>query len=188
VSDRQAEEQALVTRAQGGDEEAFRELVVRYEQETFRVAYLVLRDTDDAKDAAQEAFIRAYRSMKTFKGDRPFRPWILRIATNQALTLAKRRRRWESSGLAPERAEGGGADAMVVDGERAEALMAALQRLREKDRVIVYLRYFLELSERELAEHLGCAQGTVKSRLHRSLSRLRETIASDFPQLLAEQD
>jgi len=61
-----------------------------------------------------------------------------------------------------------------------------LDSLREQERVVVYLRYFLNLPERELAEYLGCAQGTVKSRLHRSLRKLREVVATQYPQLLAE--
>ena len=77
-------------------------------------------------------------------------------------------------------------DETVIDRERARLVWAALESLREQERVVVYLRYFLNLPERELAEYLGCAQGTVKSRLHRALSKLREVVQQRYPQLLGE--
>ena len=77
-------------------------------------------------------------------------------------------------------------DETVIDRERARLIWAALDSLREQERVVVYLRYFLNLRERELAEYLGCAPGTVKSRLHRSLRKLRDVVAHKYPQLMAE--
>ena len=74
----------------------------------------------------------------------------------------------------------------MIDRERARLIWAALDSLREQERVVVYLRYFLNLPERELADYLGCAQGTVKSRLHRSLRKLREVVVNRYPQLLGE--
>ena len=77
-------------------------------------------------------------------------------------------------------------DETLMDRERARLVSQALASLKENERVIVYLRYFLALPERELAEYLGCAPGTVKSRLHRALAKLREVVARDYPQLMSE--
>jgi RNA polymerase sigma-70 factor (ECF subfamily) len=74
----------------------------------------------------------------------------------------------------------------VIDRERAQLIWRALGSLKEQERIVVYLRYFLALPERELAEYLGCAPGTVKSRLHRALARLREVVAREYPQLLEQ--
>lgn len=78
------EEAALVSRAASGDEVAWEQLLRAYQEPIFRYAYLILGDPDDAEDVAQEAFIRAYRSLDTFDIDRPLRPWLFRIVSNQA--------------------------------------------------------------------------------------------------------
>lgn len=187
MRDREDEEYALITRAKTGDDDAFNELVVRYQEDVFRIALLVLHDVDEAKDVAQEAFIRAHGSMNRFQIERPFRPWIAKIAVNQARTAAKRAsRRREQQSVDPAPATGYTIDSLLIDRERARELLAALQHVREKERVVIYLRYFRDFSERELAEYMGCKPGTVKSRLHRALAKLRAVIESDFPRLMEE--
>lgn len=187
MRDRQEEERALIIGAKNGDDAAFGELVVRYQQDVFRTALLVLRDADAAKDAAQEAFIRAYRSMSRFKEERPFRPWIVKIAVNQAISLANQaRRRRERAVDTPPPTSAYGIDEMLIDRERASELLAALHRLREKERLVIYLRFFMEFSERDLADYMGCRPGTVKSRLSRALVKLRAVLQADFPRLLEE--
>lgn len=187
VRDRHEEERALVARAKDGDDNAFQELVVRYETDVFRVAYLILRDAAEAEDAAQEAFLRAHRSIRRFDEERPFRPWVLKIASNQALSMLRRFRRRTEPLTGPVAATPSySIDDTLIDRERVSLLLAALNRMREQERVVVYLRYFMDFSERELAEYMECAQGTVKSRLHRALRRLREIVERDFPQLMEE--
>jgi RNA polymerase sigma-70 factor (ECF subfamily) len=132
--------------------------------------------------------VKAYRAIGRFHPGGSFRPWLLKIVSNQALTMARSRKRQQT---AVERA---GAephafidvDDTVIDRERARLIWSALQSLNERERLAVYLRYFLNLPERELAEYLGVAPGTVKSRLHRALEHLRKIIASDWPQLIEE--
>jgi len=107
---------------------------------------------------------------------------------NESLNRAKSRKR---RAAAVERAARGQSlewslDETVVDRERARLLREALEALKEQERVLIYLRYFLSLSEHELADYMGCAQGTVKSRLHRALAKLREVVRNGFPGLLAE--
>ena len=155
----------------------------------FRATYVVLRDADDAEDAAQEAFIRAYRGLRGIKAGRRLRPWLMRIAVNQALNSlrAKRRRVAVAERLTIEqRPADPDIDETVIGRERARALWSALESLGERERTVLYLRYFIQMPEGELAECLGCPPGTVKSRVHRALRKLREVIARQHPELLSE--
>jgi RNA polymerase sigma-70 factor (ECF subfamily) len=179
-------ERDLIERACEGDESAY-ELVVREHQEAvFRLAYLFLGDANEAEDAAQETFIRAYRVLKTFDTSRPLRPWLLRMAAN----LARNRRRAAGRYFAalrrwvfavPE-------PSLHVELEsarlwEAQTLWEAMQRLNLKDQEVIYLRYFLELSVNETAEVLKVEAGTVKSRLSRALERLRGVVEQNYPLL-----
>ena len=92
----------------------------------------------------------------------------------------------ERAGREPAAIQGWSIDEAVIGRERAEQVRAALEALKEQERTIIYLRYFLMLSEQELAQYLGCPAGTVKSRLHRALGKLREVVAREYPALLAE--
>jgi RNA polymerase sigma factor (sigma-70 family) len=149
----------------------------------------VLRDADEAKDAAQEGFVKAYKALNRFKREHEFRPWLLRIVVNQSLTMLRSRRRGSAAAerlAVRQQPLSHSIDETVIDRERARLVWAALDSLREQERIVVYLRYFMNLPERELAEYLGCAQGTVKSRLHRSLRKLRDVVVQQYPQLMAE--
>ncbi len=184
------DDETLIREAQRGDAGAFEELVRRYQEAAFRAAYLVLRDADEAKDAAQDAIVKAFRALGRFRpvAGKAFRPWLLRIVMNESLNRIKSRKR---RAAAVERAARGQSlewslDETVVDRERARLLREALDALKEQERVLIYLRYFLSLSEHELADYMGCAPGTVKSRLHRALAKLREVVRDGFPGLLTE--
>lgn len=124
--------------------------------------------------------------MNRFNEERPLRPWLLKIASNQALSMLRKLKRRTEPLTEASIASSYRIDDRLIDRERASQLLAALNRLRERERIVVYLRYFLDFSERELAEFMGCAQGTVKSRLHRALGKLREIVARDFPQLMED--
>jgi RNA polymerase sigma factor (sigma-70 family) len=182
------DDQALAANARRGDVGAFEELIRRHQEIAFRTAYLVLRDAAAAEDAAQEAMVKAYRAIGRFREGGSFRPWLLKIVSNQALTVARSRIRHNA---AIERASAEpqaflDVDETVIDRERSRLIWSALQSLNERERLAVYLRYFLGLPERELAEYLGVPPGTVKSRLHRALEHLRKIIATDWPQLVEE--
>ena len=154
----------------------------------FRLAYLLLGDCDDAEDVTQETFIRAYRAIDTFDSSREMRPWLLRIATN--LARNKRRsvarfiaalQRWvwaESTLMQPQSIEN-----KADENLRAQRLWQAVQRLPQGDQEIIYLRHFLEVSEGEASTVLGVALGTVKSRTHRALKKLKDVIERNFPDL-----
>ncbi len=181
------DDELLIARARAGDQNAFTELVRRYQEVAFRTAYVILADPDAAADAAQEAFIKAFRSLPGFDPKRPFKPWILRIVVNEALNLKKaaRRRRGLALRLREAAALGDAApspEAAVLARERLQALADALLELPADDRAVVALRYFQKLGEVEMAEVLGCPRGTVKSRLHRALGRLREIVLGRHPE------
>ncbi|HEX2050759.1 MAG TPA: sigma-70 family RNA polymerase sigma factor [Actinomycetota bacterium] len=168
----------LVARARAGDARAYEALVRRYQGIAQRAAYVVTGDAAEAEDAAQDGFVKAYYALHRFRADASFRPWVLKIVTNEARNrrrsagrradLALRAGRERSSGDAAPSPE-----ALAVDDERRRALLDAVNGLRERDRLLIAYRYFLDLSEAEIAELLGCPRGTVKSRLSRALGRLR---------------
>ena len=170
----------LVELAKKGDMEAYGDIVVRYQALAQRTAYVITRDADAAQDAAQEAFVKAYRAIGRFRAGAPLRPWLLRIVANEALNRAKAASRHRSVDLSfaestvadPQ----GSPEARALAGERREMVLRALNGMREEDRVVIAYRYFFELSEAEMAEALGVARGTVKSRLSRAMDRLRERI------------
>jgi RNA polymerase sigma-70 factor (ECF subfamily) len=176
----------LIERARRGDEAAWVSLVDQHQQAAFRLAYLIMGSADEAEDVAQEAFIRAFKSLDRFDAARPFRPWLLGITKNLAYNRHRATRRYLSAVRRLLRA----APEPVVEpaGERsrpyeAEMLWEAVKRLRDVDQEVIYLRYFLELSVEETAETLQVAPGTVKSRLHRALNRLRDVVDKDFSSL-----
>lgn len=186
------DEWSIALRAQRGDPDAFAELVRRYEEVAFRVAYLIARDEAEAADVAQEAFVRAYRSLRRFDARRPFRPWLLRIVTNLALNNrrgATRRNalteRFKANAGLSDRAES--PERAVEASEQAQRVWQAVGRLDEGDQALVYLRYFAGASEEETAAALGRPRGTVKSRLHRALRKLRGVIEEQYPDLLPER-
>ena len=151
----------------------------------FRTAYLILRDAVEAEDALQEAFVKAYRALARFKPGSPFKPWVLTIVANEARNrrkAANRRAGLFLRAAAEEAPRGDGfpsPEAAVVESERRAELLEALEGLREEDRAVIGYRYFLDLSEAETAAILGCARGTVKSRLSRALGRLREAVRKE---------
>ena len=160
----------LIGRAQHGDVGAYEDLVRRYQQVAYRTAFLITRARADAEDVAQSAFIKAYYALRRFTPGSAFRPWLLAIVANEA----RNHRRWmfRHRGVDLRVAENLEAppDPAVVLGPD---ILSAVNRLREEDRLVIAYRYFLDLTEVEMAEALGVARGTVKSRLSRALARLR---------------
>jgi len=173
-----------IASARQGDVAAWEGLVGGHQDAVFRLAYLLLADADEAEDVAQEAFVRAFQALDRFDASRPLRPWLLGITAN----LARNRRRsagryWAAvQRLFREHPE---PPASVEDTslQRLESkqLWQAVQRLGPADQQVIYLRYFLDLPEAEMAAALQVAPGTVKSRLHRALNRLRPIVEREFP-------
>jgi RNA polymerase sigma-70 factor (ECF subfamily) len=182
VEGRPLEDAELIARARMGEVMAYEELVRRYQDVAVRTAHVISPD-GDAEDAVQEAFVKAYAALGRFRPEAPFRPWLLRIVTNEARN--RRRSAGRRAGLALRAAEDRRPDdaapspeSAILAGESRAALLAAINGLRDEDREIIGARYFLDLSEAEAAEALGLRRGTVKSRLSRALGRLRERLVS----------
>ena len=168
-------------RAREGDTAAYNALVSAHRDTAFRVAYLVTGSTADAEDAAQEALVKAFQKIRRYDPAKPFRPWLMKIVGNEA----RNHRRAAGRRLHYEMRAAGLRDAVSepvhpeTGGTRAELdtrLLNAVNGLPDKERLVVGLRYFMELSERESAAVAGIPTGTVKSRLSRALSRLREEL------------
>jgi RNA polymerase sigma factor (sigma-70 family) len=181
VEGRPLEDSELVALAGDGDVAAYETLVARYQDIAVRAAYLITRDGADAEDVVQEAFVKAYLALPRFRNDAPFRPWILTIVANEARNRARSARRRASLALRaaaePEEAAPS-PEAAVLEREEQRALLDAVERLRESDRLVIGYRFFLGLSEAETAAALDWRRGTVKSRLSRALARLRRELSS----------
>jgi RNA polymerase sigma-70 factor (ECF subfamily) len=185
-----APEDDLVLRARAGDGAAWEDIVRRQLPAVFRLAYLILGDPDEAEDAAQETFIRAFRALDRFDPVRPLRPWLLRIARNLARNQRRSAGRYFGAlqrlvASDPEvaRASTDRRDPLDPRGQAADTLWRAIRRLPGIDQEVLYLRYFLELTEAETAAVCGLPRGTVKSRTHRALAKLREIVEREFPSL-----
>ena len=147
----------------------------------FRTAFVFSGVAEDAQEAAQDAFVKAFRALGRFRAGAPFRPWLLKIVANEARN--RRRAAGRREGLAVRVAASSGTEdaapspeSALLSAERREELMEALNRLRTEDREVIACRYFLDLSEEDTAAALGWKRGTVKSRLSRALERLRDEL------------
>jgi RNA polymerase sigma factor (sigma-70 family) len=172
-------DETLVARARDGDADAYGELVTRYRDLAFRVAWVVAPG-GEAEDAVQEAFVKAWFALARFRQGAPFRPWLCRIVANEARNRARSARRRDALALreaaAAPRTEAPAPDDTALAREDAELLVAAMNRLKPDDRIVVAYRWLFELSEAEMADALGVPPGTVKSRLSRAMTRLRDAV------------
>lgn len=149
----------------------------RHQSLAQRAAWLVTGSAEEAADATQEGFVKAWRALDRFREDAEFRPWLLRIVVNTARNRRRSAWRFEAMRLrataAATNLTAPSAEASAVEHAEHDALIASLRRLPARDREVIACRYLLDLSEAETAQVLGCARGTVKSRLSRALDRLR---------------
>lgn len=173
-------DEGLVERAKRGDADAYAEIVTRYQALAQRTAYVITRDAAAAEDAAQEAFVKAYRALGSFRPGARLRPWILRIVANEAINRARSASRHRTVQLSLVEGRAGdpeaSPEAQALASERREIVVRALNELGDDDRLVLAYRWFFDLSEAEMSEALGIARGTVKSRLSRAMARLRERL------------
>jgi RNA polymerase sigma-70 factor (ECF subfamily) len=183
------DDSALIEKCRAGDVAAFEPLVEKYRQRVWRLAYNVLRDREEAWDVAQEAFIKAYQALPSFRGQSAFYTWLYRITMNVAADRARSRAAqgrafgtervpeedWERVITDPNPTEASPADTASRREERAK-IMQALDQLSEDHRRIIMLGDLEGLSYREIAETLEIPMGTVMSRLHNARKRLRDVL------------
>jgi RNA polymerase sigma-70 factor, ECF subfamily len=180
------DEAALIERCRAGDLAAFEPLVEKYRQRAYRLAYNVLRDPEEAWDVAQDAFIRAFQALPSFRGDSAFYTWLFRIVMNVARDRA-RQHAARGRAFGTERVDEKDWDRILVDQgtapdtnatqvEERERIGRALATLSEPHRAIIMLSDLEGLSYREIAEVLNIPMGTVMSRLHNARRRLRDAL------------
>ena len=186
VGGRPLDDTELVQRAKRGDVDAYERLVQAHQAIAQRTAYLIAGSTGDAEDAVQEAFVKAYYALDRFRAEAPFRPWLLKIVANEARNRLRKARHQTNLVVRVGEARPSGDAApspeeAALEVEQHDELIAALNELKDKDRTALALRFFMDLSEDEMAAALNCARGTVKSRVSRALERLRRQMNIDPP-------
>jgi len=169
------EEAALVEASREGDREAFGKLVDAYQKPVFNLALRMLGDREDARDATQETFLRAWESLSSFKPEHRFFSWIYRIAINEALDLRSRRTRPEPIGAWAVSATQGPEGAML-ESETSRIVQSALLELKPDHRTVAVLRHLRRCNYREIADILHIPEKTVKSRLFEARQQLKRAL------------
>ena len=176
IEDRQA-----IAACQNGDRDAFESIVLRYAARATGIARSILRDHGLAEDAAQEAFVRAFRAIHRFRLEEPFYPWLYRIVKNVCLSKLKRKRlkTWSINHEDAPTLEGPEFDVAerLKRNELRAKIQQAMDTLSEPHREIIHLSHFEELPYKEIAECLGIPVGTVMSRLWAARKNLKKALA-----------
>ncbi|HEY6450137.1 MAG TPA: sigma-70 family RNA polymerase sigma factor [Candidatus Cybelea sp.] len=168
----------LVTMTLGGDSEGFATLVERYDRAVYHLAYRTLHDVEEARDATQEAFFKAFRSLRTFRPEAKFSTWIFAIAYHACCDRLNRRKHFASEEL-PDRADASpGPENRVIALDEASRLRAAIDALPEKYRTVVTLFHLQGRQYEEIATVLGLPLGTVKTHLFRAKEQLRRLLSA----------
>jgi RNA polymerase sigma factor, sigma-70 family len=175
-------DEELVALSQGGDLDSFNQLVLRWERPIYALAYRVIGREEDARDVAQETFLRAFRALKGFKGQAKFSSWLYRIALNLCRDWMRRERRspvaqapegMDIIELAGEATPSESIEERVARHQVGRAVGKAMSLLPEEQRTAIILKEYHGLTFQEIAELLDCPLSTVKTRLYQGLSVLR---------------
>lgn len=184
------QEEKIIARVLGGDTDAFEALVTEYEKNVYHLALKMTGNTEDAADLSQEAFIKAFHSLSSFRGDSKFSVWLYRIVSNVCLDFLRRRSRRQTVSLSMEDEDGEEAQLDIPDERQApellleksmtrEAVRRGLAQLPPEPRQILLLREIQGLSYEEIASVLGIESGTVKSRIFRARKKLCAFLLAD---------
>lgn len=187
-------DEELVVRSQNGDIDAFEELVSRYERKIYTVAYRLISNPDDASELTQEAFLKAFQGIKNFRGEASFQTWLCRIVTNVCRDELRKRYRkpvdWLEEKITLDEGEvtrqvpskEPGPEEVYEQKELQERLQDLIATLSPEFRLALVLRDIQGFSYEEIAEHLDCSLGTVKSRINRARNYLKEKLVLDREQ------
>jgi RNA polymerase sigma-70 factor (ECF subfamily) len=174
------DEQQAIQRLKQGDISGLEFLVARHQVKAVRTAYLITRDLGLAEDIVQDSFLQAFRAMRGFNETRPFEPWFMRSVVNAAVKTMQRSARQVQVGedadetvFAELAARVESVEEQVESIEVQNQIWDAMQKLSPRQRAVVVQRYFLEMSEKEMAEEAGSSVGTVKWMLNAARKRLR---------------
>jgi RNA polymerase sigma-70 factor (ECF subfamily) len=178
------DEQQAIQRLKSGDIGGLEFLVTRHQVKAVRTAYLITRDLGLAEDIVQDAFIQAYRAIRGFDASRPFEPWFMRSVVNASVKVMQRSARQVEVGDDPDEsilaelaARVEPVESQVESIEVQNQIWDAMQKLSARQRAVIVQRYYLEMSESEMADLSGTAAGTIKWLLNAARERLRELLA-----------
>jgi RNA polymerase sigma-70 factor (ECF subfamily) len=178
-------DEELVARSRGGDLDSFNQLVLRWERPIYALAYRVIGREEEARDVAQETFLRAFRALSGFKGQSKFSSWLYRITLNLCRDWIRRERRTRVTQapegvdlveLAGEAAPAESVEDLVARKELGRAVAKAMSSLPEEQRTAIILKEYHGLTFQEIADLLDCPLSTVKTRLYQGLSVLRRQL------------
>lgn len=188
--EQQSEEADWIGHALGGDQAAFGQLMHRYAGAVYNLAYRMLGNAQDAEDAAQEIFLRAYTRLESFDPSRRFSTWLLSIGSNYCIDRLRRRRfAWltldDVAYTLPSRERG--PERNALEREQQDRVQAALRRLPDHYRLVLVLRYWYDMSYDEIAQVTGLTESALKTRLHRARHMMAEALGPE-EQLLWEAE
>ena len=185
-------DETLCAKVAGGDEAAFDTLVERYQQRAFRVAWAILRDTEEARDLSQEAFVRLYQTAGSFRGRSRFSTWFYRLLVNLCLDQRRKQRGWrqmiglgntaeDDAPSAVDRLPAPAVDPVEALGRERQVarVWAAAVSLSPQQRAVLTLHIQEELPMSEVANVMGCAEATARVHLHRALAALRALVGKE---------
>jgi RNA polymerase sigma-70 factor (ECF subfamily) len=169
---------ARVRECLAGDPQAFTSLVEQYEKPVYNVALRMLRNPEDARDIAQTVFLKAYQNLANYDPQFKFYSWIYRMAINESLNVLRARGRVAGPVEECLAEDGAGPSELLDLGQRREALLEAVDRLKPEHRAVIVLRYFVDRNYEDMGEILGIDAKTVKSRLYTARQILKDQLAS----------
>ena len=186
-------DEELVARSRSGDMDSFNQLILRWERPIYALAYRVIGQEEDARDVAQETFLRAFRALPGFKGQAKFSSWIYRIALNLCRDWIRRKKRTpvsqvpedvDLSELAAEQGPVESVEELVARRELSAVVEEVMALLPEEQRTAVILKEYHGMTFQEIADLQGCPLSTVKTRLYQGLSVLRKHLREKNPSLM----
>ena len=183
------EERKLVHQAQEGNLLAFERLVQKYDKRVLALAFQLVGNTEDAEDVYQEVFMRVYHNLHRFRFESDFFTWLYRIVVNCAISYRKKRHRQQHRSIDEADQKDGGwqwipadigpePDVLVINVELREKVEATLDTLSLMQRTVFILRFFQDFKIKEIAEIIGCSEGTVKNYIFRSTQKVRKNLSS----------
>ena len=180
-----------VLQAQKGDVSAFTQLVEAYQKPVYNLCYRMLGNAEDAEDAAQETFLRAYKSIRRYDNDRPFSTWLLSISAHYCIDQIRKRRlaivSIEDLPVPDVPDPSFGPETATARGEEQRRIRALLEALDETDRAAVVMYYWYDFSYEEICQALSLTMSAVKSRLHRARRAMAREWMEQQPQPLAQK-